>query len=153
MNSQEARSKKIRKFLKEFWVKYESKIALTIGMILVAILAFEAGMLKGQNFQPKPLVIEKPAQVEAMAAEGQTPSQTQNSAPEGQKQAEAIITPQNPSTTLGVNCAFVGSKNSDKYHLPTCQFAKRIKPENQVCFGSKEEAESRGYTPCGSCIK
>jgi len=48
---------------------------------------------------------------------------------------------------------FVGSKNSNKYHLPSCRFAKKIKPENQVWFSSKEEAESKGYKPCGTCMK
>ena len=152
MISQE-RIKKIKKSLKDFWVEYESKIALAIGMILVAILAFEAGILKGRNFQQEPLVIEKPAQIEAIAAEGQASPQTQNSALEGQKQAEAIITPQNPSTALGASCAFVGSKNSDKYHLPTCPYAKRIKPENIVCFSSAEDARVKGYQPDKSCIK
>ncbi len=47
----------------------------------------------------------------------------------------------------------VGSKNSTKYHLPSCRFAKRIKPENQVWFSSRAEAESKGYQPCGTCIK
>lgn len=48
---------------------------------------------------------------------------------------------------------FVGSKNSTKYHLPSCRFAKKIKPENQVWFSSEEEATSKGYKPCGTCIK
>lgn len=48
---------------------------------------------------------------------------------------------------------YVGSKNSDKYHLPSCRWAKRIKSENQVWFSSKEEAESKGYQPCGTCMK
>lgn len=43
------------------------------------------------------------------------------------------------------DCQFVGSKNSDKYHSPTSGSAKRILPENIVCFGSEEEAEAEGY--------
>jgi hypothetical protein len=43
------------------------------------------------------------------------------------------------------DCAFVGSKNSTKYHLPTSGSAKRIKPENLVCFMSVDEAVARGY--------
>ncbi len=43
------------------------------------------------------------------------------------------------------DCAFVGSKNSTKYHLPTSGSAKRIKPENLVCFTSADEAVARGY--------
>ncbi len=145
MTSQE-RIKKIKKLLKDFWVKYESKIALTIGMILVAILAFEAGMLKGQNFRQKPLVIEKPVQAEAVAAENQIPSQTQNPAQEASKNAE--IGQNTPQT-----CAFVGSRNSNKYHLPTCRWAKQIKPENTVCFSSAEDAAAKGYQPDKNCVK
>jgi hypothetical protein len=43
-------------------------------------------------------------------------------------------------------CQYVGSKNSDKYHLPDSGSAKRIKEENKVCFKSKEDAEGQGYT-------
>ncbi len=50
------------------------------------------------------------------------------------------------------NCKYVGSKNSDKYHLPDSGTAKNIKEENKVCFSSKEEAESKGYT-AGASIK
>lgn len=47
--------------------------------------------------------------------------------------------------------SFVGSKNSDKYHLPDCTWAKRIKKENQIWFSSAEDAKNQGYNP-GSCI-
>ena len=50
-------------------------------------------------------------------------------------------------------CVFMGSKNSNKYHLPTCRYAKAIKAENLVCFTSKEDAEKQGYQPDASCIK
>lgn len=147
-------TEKIKKYIKQFWLKHETKVVLIIGFILVAIIAFEAGTLQGQKWQQKPLVIEKPAQTEAIAAENQAPPQTQNSALGGQKQAEAgLNTSQNPSTTLGASCAFVGSKNSDKYHLPTCRWAKQIKPENIVCFSSVEDAVKKGYQPDKNCIK
>lgn len=147
-------TERFKKYIKQFWLQHETKITLVFGFILVAIIAFEAGILHGQKWQQKPLIIEKPAQAEAIAVENQTPPQAQNSALEGQKQAETELnTPQTPSTPVGVNCAFVGSKNSDKYHLPSCTFAKRIKPENTVCFKSEEEAKSRGYAPCGTCVK
>jgi methylphosphotriester-DNA--protein-cysteine methyltransferase len=45
------------------------------------------------------------------------------------------------------NCPFVGSKNSDKFHIPDSAPAKRIKPENRVCFSSEEEALEEGYEP------
>lgn len=46
---------------------------------------------------------------------------------------------------------YVGSKNSDKYHLPECTGAQRISEENKVYFSSKEEAEASGYTPASNC--
>jgi len=46
---------------------------------------------------------------------------------------------------------YLGSRNSDKYHLPTCKWAKTIKEKNQVWFESPEEAEAAGYKPCKNC--
>lgn len=45
----------------------------------------------------------------------------------------------------------VGSRNSNKFHLPWCPGALRIKEENKVWFDSKEEAEAAGYLPAGNC--
>ena len=41
-----------------------------------------------------------------------------------------------------------GTKNSNKYHYPTCKSAQRIKPANLVRFKSPEEARKAGYVPC-----
>ncbi|HAP93822.1 MAG TPA: hypothetical protein DCM26_04270, partial [Desulfotomaculum sp.] len=46
---------------------------------------------------------------------------------------------------------YVGSVKSDKYHLPSCRYAKEIKPENQIWFKTEEEALAAGYKPCGVC--
>ncbi len=58
-----------------------------------------------------------------------------------------------PATTSAVagEKAYVGSKNSTKYHLPWCSGAARIAEENKVWFASKEEAEAAGYTPAANC--
>jgi endonuclease YncB( thermonuclease family) len=39
-------------------------------------------------------------------------------------------------------CLYVASKNSDVYHTPGCKYAKRIKPENLLCFTKKEEIKN-----------
>lgn len=41
---------------------------------------------------------------------------------------------------------YVGSINSDKYYVCDCHYAKRIKPENIICFSTDEEAQNQGYT-------
>lgn len=45
---------------------------------------------------------------------------------------------------------YVGSVKSDKFHYPSCRYAETL-PENKIWFGSKEEAVSKGYSPCGVC--
>ena len=50
---------------------------------------------------------------------------------------------------LKEGCLYVGSKNSDIYHKPECEWAKRIKPENLVCYHSEEEVKN--LTPAKSC--
>ncbi|MDP2909178.1 MAG: thermonuclease family protein [Nanoarchaeota archaeon] len=47
-------------------------------------------------------------------------------------------------------CLYVGSKNSKTYHKPDCKWAKKIKPENIVCY--KSEPEVKGLNPCNTCI-
>lgn len=57
-------------------------------------------------------------------------------------------TPQQSTATTG---KFVGSKESDKYHLPTCRWAEKIVPENRIWFQTEEEAIKAGYKPCSVC--
>lgn len=46
---------------------------------------------------------------------------------------------------------FVGSIESDKYHYPDCQWAKKINPENEIWFAGSEDARIQNYVPCGVC--
>ncbi len=129
-----------------WWKDHGERFWLFLGVVLVGVLCFEAGMLQGKMVKKEPLVLTVPAIVESA-----TPG----------VEIAAVGAPQTPLTTgmepvvaieqKTEQCVFVGSRNSNKYHLATCAVAKRIKPENRVCFPSKEEAEKRGYIP--SCLK
>ena len=46
---------------------------------------------------------------------------------------------------------FWASRESNKYHYPTCRYAERIKPENLIIFDSPKEAQEAGYVPCKVC--
>lgn len=46
---------------------------------------------------------------------------------------------------------FVGSKTSNKYHYPDCKWAKKIRPDRLVTFGSVKEARDQGFIPCPAC--
>lgn len=46
---------------------------------------------------------------------------------------------------------YIGSLNSDKYHKPTCRYAKTIENYNEIWFDTIQEASALGYNPCGVC--
>lgn len=49
--------------------------------------------------------------------------------------------------------AHVGNQEAKIYHTLSCKLVLKIKPENKVPFGTKEEAVKAGYAPCKICIK
>ena len=46
---------------------------------------------------------------------------------------------------------YVGSKNSDKYHVESCQWAQKISEDNLVEFDGEDAASKAGYVPCKVC--
>jgi hypothetical protein len=135
---------KMKAKIKDFLKKNEAKMALGLGLIFVAVIAFEAGILQGQKWQQKPLIIEK---AEECNSQPNNPENTQNLTQKNRELSAAT-----PSA-IPQSCIFVGSKNSNKYHMPTCHFAKLIKSTNLICFKSVEDAVSRGYQPDKTCVK
>ena len=59
------------------------------------------------------------------------------------------MTPVQPAETKAKK--YVGSKQSDKYHLPTCEWALKIKQSNEIWFSSAAEARAKHYEPCKVC--
>ena len=57
--------------------------------------------------------------------------------------------------TLSVNGQtqgpFVGSKESDVYHYPSCSYVSNIKEENKVWFTDAQDAVNHDYHPCLRC--
>lgn len=129
------------RFLVWFQEKKE-RLGLALIVLLVGILCFEAGLIQGAAKEQAPLILsvpEAPVSVEGSA--------TETRAPAASSRMEPVVAVEEKTGS----CIYVGSKNSDKYHLASCAVAKRIKPENRLCFASREEAEKRGYVP--SCLK
>ena len=44
-----------------------------------------------------------------------------------------------------------GSTQTDKFHLPDCEWAEKISEDNKIVYHSREEAISDGKEPCGVC--
>lgn len=117
------------------FIEYVDKIWLGIAFILVSLLSYEAGSIQQALAEPKPVVIEMPGVIPEPALPerpGVTPA-----SPKGVSVHTLPPTPQ--------DCAFVGSKHSNKYHIPTSRCAKQIKTENRVCFVSADAALAEGY--------
>lgn len=50
-----------------------------------------------------------------------------------------------------LSAEFRASRNSNKYHYPSCKWAQKIHPENLVKFSSADDAQKAGYIPCKVC--
>jgi len=122
------------------WVKNnQADIAIFIGFILVAVIAFGAGRLSAPEIVRNPVIIEEPD----LGPVNLYGAVSQSVAGEIERGGQII------GSEIGL---FVGSKNSNKYHWPWCAPAKNIKPENQVWFQSEAQAQAAGYLP-GSCVE
>jgi len=51
----------------------------------------------------------------------------------------------------GAEKRYVASKNGKMYYSIGCSGANRIKPENEVWFATKEQAEKSGYALASAC--
>jgi hypothetical protein len=138
--------------IRNIWLKYEEKFILLVGILMIAAIAFEAGFLYGEKNKKEPVLVQKIAD-EAGLACPQYETDTNKKDNKGDTKQDDSAKTENKVDAENKNCAYVASKNSNKYHLPTCQFAQKIKPENKVCFSSAEEAQGRGYQGAKCCIK
>lgn len=136
------KSFKIGQKIRVFWDKYENKIVLFLGILLIAVVSFEIGVLEGNKMGQGSLIVE--------SVSSGNPSEIKAGKGEVLGVEESKIDSGQLKETGDKECLFVGSKNSNKYHALGSQWANRIKPENRVCFKSKEEAESKGYVPSSS---
>ena len=60
----------------------------------------------------------------------------------------AVPVQPSPSSNSG---QFVGSTKSNKYHYPSCQWAQKISPQNEIWFSSSEDARAHNYVACKVC--
>jgi hypothetical protein len=70
--------------------------------------------------------------------------------PMGRTESNASQKSDKPPATAA-EVMYVGSKTSNKYHYPTCKWAKEIRPEKLIIFKSAKEAQERHYIPCPVC--
>jgi flagellar biosynthesis protein FlhF len=73
-------------------------------------------------------------------------------------ETSAALTGEGRSQASGNRCLpvdkplpFAANRSSDVYHRMACKWTRKIKPEHRLEFNSIEEAEARGFLPCGNC--
>jgi len=120
--------------IKDFLKRNGSDIFIVLIVILVALISFGIGRLTTPKSEP--ILIKNLEQGNVNELMGEQPPSAKATEGEG-----------------GVNYQgkVIGSKNSDKYHLPECSGAKQISEQNKIWFDSIEAAEKAGYKPAGNC--
>ncbi|PJE57667.1 MAG: hypothetical protein COU82_00720 [Candidatus Portnoybacteria bacterium CG10_big_fil_rev_8_21_14_0_10_38_18] len=103
-----------------------------IVIILVALISFGIGRLTSPKTEPIQIKNLEKASIEDIEIKDQG----------------KVYPPATEQSDVG---RVVGSKNSDKYHLPDCPGAKQISEQNKVWFDSIEAAEKAGYKPAANC--
>ncbi|MBR0366505.1 MAG: hypothetical protein IJH94_06875 [Clostridia bacterium] len=73
---------------------------------------------------------------------------------------EQYVEPERPVYTSGgssggytenTSVSYIGNANTKKFHKSTCSSVSRMKNSNKVYLSSRDDAISRGYTPCKNC--
>ncbi|MBU3901390.1 hypothetical protein KKF25_01970 [Patescibacteria group bacterium] len=125
----------------DWFKRNQADIAIVVGFVLVALIAFGAGRLSAPEIVRNPIIIDEPSASGSVNIFGAV------SQPVGAAAGESV----SGNTTTNVKGLFVASKGGTKYHWPWCSYGERIKLENQIWFNSEAEAQSAGFSPC-ACI-
>lgn len=102
----------------------DSELFTTFLLVLVALVSFSLGQMSVSGVGTQNMTVRK------------------------QTEDASISVRESVATSSSV---YVGSKNSDRYHLPWCSGAQRINEENMIVFNTKAEAENAGYEPAANC--
>ena len=55
------------------------------------------------------------------------------------------------SNSTSASSEYWASAKTDKFHLPTCEWAEKISEDNKIIYTSREDAIADGKEPCGVC--
>ena len=139
----------------DFFKNNQDKLFLLIGFILV----FFTGVFSGYSYfqeqdNKNSIIIESASQdCQDLFKENSVKKHINSSSiPNSSAQVKGEQNNLNNTISQNKTGMFVASKNSKIYHLPDCQYVKRIKEENKIFFKSVEEAREKGFSP-HSCVE
>lgn len=71
---------------------------------------------------------------------------------DGAKVTSTEFTPEATYVSEFNDLLYILNTNTKKFHYPTCSSVNDMKEKNkQEFFGTRDEAISNGYSPCGRC--
>lgn len=124
------------------WIRRnQADIAIVIGFVLVAVIAFGAGRLSAPEIVRNPIIIEEP-NASSSSVIFDNVSQPLGAAVGDPVKSPSALTGQGATKGL-----FVASKSGTKYYWPWCSWVARIKEENKVWFNSEAQAQQAGFSP------
>ncbi len=101
--------------------------------LIVGVLGFLIAMVKKGSDEEEELDVETEVEVEEPVEEKEAPKV---------KDIKVNFSPGK----------YVASETGKKYHIPKCDWAKKINKKRILWFDDKAEAKKKGYLPC-KCVK
>ncbi len=141
-----------------FWQRYKHLLGFGVAALVIFGTGWQLGRVMSPYYAAHPIVFEDNHGADVASAGGSIEQLTSlreaGTAQAALADAPAVVSPTPTAVVAGVVSStvpsseklFVGSVNSDKYHHKDCASGRQIKEENQIWFGSVEEAEKAGYT-------
>lgn len=129
-----------------FFKQYDKALGAGVIAVLIFLLGWHAGRIMSPYYASTPIVFEDRACSACPSSSGSL-QELQNTS------SGNLIPVGTPNALTGdLKGSYVASKNSNLFHHATCSSAKTIKPENQIWYGTYEEASASGRQP-SSCTQ
>lgn len=113
----------------------------------------EEGYAKLATYPPNTKYVEEFTKIQEQARDNKKGfwNLNKNINQEPDIKANQQVIKETSETSVPKTGAYVGSLKSDKYHRPTCRWAKKITHANKIGFKNKKDAINQGYIPCKVC--
>lgn len=120
------------------------KITAIIALFLILSVVVISGCASNDNQTSSNITYTDTKQTPAQDTQNNTQT---NPEPETEPEPE----PQSQPEPVSAATYYIGSVNSDVFHIPGCHYVNRIKESNKISFSSRDSAISSGYRPCEVC--
>lgn len=133
-------------------------LPLTVGVLGFLIAMVKKGSDEEEELDVETEVQEEEPVEEKEAREGKSSMPQKSeikkiSAVSSQKQSKISEKPKVEDIKVNFSPGkYVASETGKKYHIPKCDWAKKINKKRILWFDDKADAKKKGYMPC-KCIK